>query len=95
MFGAFFAYRERPLPDLATLRAQLVGARDLPIDMTDKRSPDPLIALEAKGVKYSRTADTPGVPRDITVTVRESGDCIELAVATAAPASRRRTGNGP
>lgn len=51
MFGAFFALRNRPLPDLSPLRARLAGARDLPIDVTDKRSPEPLIALVAKGVK--------------------------------------------
>jgi D-alanyl-D-alanine dipeptidase len=51
MFGAFFAYRDRPLPDLAPVRARLTGAGDLPINVTDKRSPDPLIALMAKGVK--------------------------------------------
>lgn len=51
MFGAFFALRDRPLPDLSPLRAKLVGAKDTPIDVTEKRSPEPLIALKAKGVK--------------------------------------------
>jgi D-alanyl-D-alanine dipeptidase len=51
MFGVFFALRNRPLPDLSPLRERLACAKTLPINVTDKRSADPLIALKAKSVK--------------------------------------------
>jgi D-alanyl-D-alanine dipeptidase len=53
MFGVFFALRNRPLPDLSPLRERLAGAKTLPIDVTDTRSAEPLIALQAKSVKGS------------------------------------------
>ena len=51
MSNAISAFRQKPIPDLSVVRQLMAGARDLPIDVTDTRSPDPLIPLEATGVK--------------------------------------------
>jgi D-alanyl-D-alanine dipeptidase len=51
MFRDLAALRERPLPDLGPARLTRRGARQLPIDVTDQRSTEPLLPLLQFGVK--------------------------------------------
>jgi D-alanyl-D-alanine dipeptidase len=53
MFDTLSALRETPLPDFTNARQTLRAAAVTSINVTDPRNPEPLIALEACGVKGS------------------------------------------
>ena len=51
MFASLAALRDRPVPDLSSVRQRKQGSRDMPIDSRQARASDPLLPLADFGVE--------------------------------------------